>query len=382
MLEEARKLCSKSARTRIIVLAVIIVIGLVAPMLAPINYIFGPKDLTGKKNLDYASYKGKYVEYDVKYTFGSYVETTSTTTQNGRKVSSKKVSYGYIAYNFEDNTCFAVELPIAQDKEMEKILEQTATYIYDQTEPTRTVKVKGTMKAMDSKEKGYFTDSLEELEELFPGITDSAKYYKIVDGEVNGIKKEYVLLIYYVIAILLMVIVYTLIRVKTGGPDSKLKKFIAAMPGLTEEQVDADMNSAVRIGKNLWAGNRFTVWRVGLYINIINNKNLVWAYYYQRTGRNSVSQTRTFNKDHKMVAINISREDSDKLLQAYADTQPQMVLGYKKELEKQYNKDFAGFLNLRFNQAQNVPQNDNFDELYNAQFRPEDYEPGEPKQND
>ena len=36
-------------------------------------------------------------------------------------------------------------------------------------------------------------------------------------------------------------------------------------------------------------------------------------------------------------------------LNVYEQQQPHMILGYKKELEKTFQKDFQGFLNLRYN---------------------------------
>lgn len=373
MLEEARKQCKKSAKTRIIVCLVLIVIGMAAPLLAPIQFLLGPKKLSGKTDLNYDSYKNKYVEFDIEYVFDYYVETTTKTTKNGKVVSSKKTSYGYVVYNWDDNTCFAVELPVKYDDTMNDIMDETVEYFYYGTKPKTTLKVKGTFEVLKGQELTYYKETLKDLEDAIPGITDASVMYKLTADTVNGIKTDFVYLIYVAVAILIIVILYTVIRMKTGAADSKLKKFLTANAGITEEQVGSDMNSATRIGKTVWAGKRFTVWTVGLYMYIINNKNLVWAYYFQRTGRNAVSQVRTFNKDHKMVAINLSKELSNQLLSAYQETQPQMVLGYKKELEKQYNKDFSGFLNLRYNQAQNAAPENEYDDYFNTQFRTEDY---------
>ena len=104
---------------------------------------------------------------------------------------------------------------------------------------------------------------------------------------------------------------------------------------------------------SLWAGHHYTVWLEGVKVKILDNTKLVWAYYYRVTGRQNISQVLTFDTDKKKVPINISKESGEKLLGVYLQTQPHMVIGYKSEIEKQYKKDFAGFLDIAYNPAKN-----------------------------
>lgn len=361
MLEEALKKCRGSAKKAIIIALVVIVLAMVAPKLAPISFILGPKDLTGETNLDYADYEGKYVSIDIEYVFDYYLESYSVNTDTNAK---RLTSYGYVVYNWDDDSCFAVELSSKQDDKMNKLMDQTVDYYNYGTVPTEKITVKGTIKELKGQKLTYYKESVEGLGEVLTGIEDVAVAYVLDSSEVNGISNGFVFMAYIAAGIALLIMVYYIFRYVTGGMKSKLNKFLSTHQDITEEQIDADMISAAKIGKNVWAGKKYTVYIQGIYLNIIENKNLVWAYYYRRTGRNAVSQVRTYNKDHKMVVINMSNSLADELLKLYSETQPHIVVGYTKEVEKQYNKDFAGFLNLQYNPAQSLASTDDYNRFY------------------
>lgn len=52
-----------------------------------------------------------------------------------------------------------------------------------------------------------------------------------------------------------------------------------------------------------------------------------------------------------MHGLATSEKEAMAALDVYERQQPQMVLGYKKELEKMYQKDYQNFLNLRYHRA-------------------------------
>ncbi len=364
MLEELKGRAQKSAKTRIIGWAITIVVLMIAPLFAPIQMILGPKDLTGKTNLDYSKYEGKYVSLDVSYVLGYYMEEY-TVDKSNRRTSTNK--YGYIVYNYDDNSCVGVWLPKSEDSQMQKKIDATLEFLLSGTEASESKKVKGTLKPLTGQELDFYKESIEELEEYIPGIVEASAYYYIVYESVNRIPTYVIYLIYIVCAIGVIMIIVSLIQLLSKKSEKDLNKFIAANPGVTEAQIDSDMRAAVRIGKKnaIFAGQRFTVWQVNTAVKILDNSKLVWAYYYRVTGRNSVSQTRIFNIDHKMIAINASKDASDKLLSAYVATQPHMIIGYKSELEKQYNKDFRGFLDLCYNNAGQNSENDGYTTQFN-----------------
>lgn len=350
MLEEIKNRARKAAKKRIIIWAIVIVVLMIAPLFAPLQYLLGAKDLTDVSNLDYDKYEGKYVEFEIKYVFDYYMEQISKNTKTGKKTTT---GYGYVAYNYTDNSCFAVYLPKKNDDLMNDLMDQAANYYYYQIEGTKSITVKGTLTKLTGTELRYYNESVEDLEDYIPGIVDASVAYYLDSESVNRIPEMFIWLIYLVCIIGIVFIVSSAVQLATGGTEKNLKKFIEANPGVTEGQIDSDIRSAVNIANLLWAGDRFTIWLEGIKIKILDNKKLVWAYYYRVTGRHSVSQVWTFNVDQKKVAINLSKESADKLLNAYLQTQPQMVIGYKSEIEKQYKKDFTGFLNIAYNPYKN-----------------------------
>lgn len=350
MLEEIKNRARKAAKKRIIGWAIAIVVLMLAPLFAPVQYLIGGKDLTDVSDLDYDKYEGKYVEFEIKYVFDYYMEQISKNTKTGKKTTT---GYGYVVYNYEDNSCFAVYLPKKQDKLMNDLMEQAANIYYYNIEGTKSITVKGTLKKLTGTELRYYNESVEDLEDYIPGITDVAVAYYVDSESVNRVPEVFIWMIYLVCIVGLVIIVVSAVQLATGSTEKNLNKFIEANPGVTAGQIDSDIHSAVNVANLLWAGERFTVWLEGVKIKILDNRKLVWAYYYRVTGRHSVSQVWTFDVDKKKVAINLSKDSADKLLNAYLQTQPQMVIGYKSEIEKQYKKDFTGFLNIAYNPYQN-----------------------------
>lgn len=352
MLEELRNSIKKTAKKRIIAWAIAIVIMMVAPLLAPVRFILGPEDITGKTKLDYSACEGRYVKYEVEYALDYYMEEYSVNSKTGRRNSTN--SYGYIVYNYDDNTCFGVWLPSSKDKEMEKRMDAAATLFYEGKKTEGSVTVKGTMRKLSGDSLKYYQESLKSLEEYIPGVTEAAVLYYIDSTSVNYIPIYVIAILYAICFAGLGVILVTLLGLLLDRANKHLKKFLKAHPGVTEDQVDCDMVSAVYINaKNpIWAGRRFTVWKEGTTFKLIDNSKLIWAYYYRVTGKRAVSQTRIYDTDRKMTAINASQDVSEKLLNAYIETQPQIIIGYKAELEKEFKKNFEGFMNLKYNPAQ------------------------------
>ena len=349
MLETMKNNAQKASKKRIIVWVIVIVVLMFAPLLAPLQYIIGPKDLTGKTNLDYGKYEGKYVEFEVKYVLDYYMEQISKNTKTG---SRRTTGYGYVIYNYDDDSCYAAYLPVSEKSTMDTLMKQGANALYG-IEGTKSIKVKGTLKKLSGTELKYYNESIENLEQYIPGITEAAVGFYVDSESVNRIPTVFIWIIYAVCLFGVIMIVMSAVRLATGSAEKQVNSFIQSHPGVTQEQIDSDMRGGANIANCVWAGERFTVWLEGVKIRILDNKKLVWAYYYRVTGKQNISQVLTFDIDKKKVPINISKENGEKLLGVYLQTQPQMVIGYKAEIEKQYKKDFNGFLNIAYNPWKN-----------------------------
>ncbi len=362
MLEELRAKCKKSLRKQMIISAVIAIVLLVAPLMAPLRFLMGPKEMTDIANLE--KYEGKYVSYEIEYAFDYYMESYSYNSDTGRRTSTN--SYGYIVYDWDANACFAVEIASKHDKDMNDIMDAT----WNGTEIEKTVVAEGTLKELKGDDLKYFKESAAYYEDI-PGFENSVKYYVIDYNRINNVPLGIVALCYFGIMICAIFFIIALVKALTHKADKRVKKFLEANISVREDQIDNDLRTATKIGSNLWAGQLFTIYIASANIHILDNRNIVWAYYYSRSGRNSVSQVRTYNKDKKMVAINLSANLSQALLEEYVAKQPQMIVGYDRDLDKQYSKDFEGFLNLRYYAAKKQSEENTAD--YNTEFASTDY---------
>ncbi len=362
MLEELRAKCKASLRKQMIWSAVIAIVLLLAPLMAPLSFILGPKEMTDVSKLE--DYKGKYVSYEIQYAFDYYMESYSYNSDTGRRTGTN--SYGYIVYDWDANVCFAVELATKNDDAMNDIMDAT----WENEEIDTTVVAKGTLRELKGEDLKYYKESVEYLSEI-PGFEETVQFYVLDYNEINGIPFVIVVFAYIGILICAIIFIVGLVKALTHRADKKLQKFLEANITVREDQIDSDLRTATKIGTNVWAGQLFTVYIANANIHILNNRDLVWAYYYKRTGKNAVSQVRTFNKDKKMVAINLSENLSKQLLEVYVEKQPQMVIGYDRDLEKQYNKEFEAFLNLRYYAAKQQAE-DNTAE-YSAEYASTDY---------
>ena len=86
-------------------------------------------------------------------------------------------------------------------------------------------------------------------------------------------------------------------------------------------------------------------------MDILPMQQQVWAYYYQRNGKNSVSQIRFFDLNQKLRSINIGQKLAGNLLVKVGENFNHIVVGYDAALEKIFKKDYNAFLNIKYNQA-------------------------------
>ena len=130
-----------------------------------------------------------------------------------------------------------------------------------------------------------------------------------------------------------------------------IQQYLQRDSSVSMAAIEQDFHQARLIGSEVWVGKRWTIYMQGNKARILANKDLVWGYYFRRTGRNSVSEMRLFTKEKDRFGINLSEGNTQAALRIYGEEQPHMVIGYSGELEKMYNKDFNGFLELKYNPA-------------------------------
>jgi hypothetical protein len=146
------------------------------------------------------------------------------------------------------------------------------------------------------------------------------------------------------------------------------------------EQLECEFAMATQAHSGAWLGQTHLFMISGSRFYILDNKDIVWAYYYCRSGQYSISQLRVFKADKKMTAINMSRSEVMAVLECMADRLPHVMLGYDKELDKKFKRDFQGFLELRYNPVQRQATNP-YAEQYNMTDASVESDNAEPYEN-
>jgi hypothetical protein len=219
---------------------------------------------------------------------------------------------------------------------------------YSDTYPSETQRITGTFKKLDGEILQYYNETLDEYYDVAP---EDALPYTIFDEEVNGMDINLVYFLTAGAAIMLIIAIVGLIRLIAGDPDKYIKKFLNSNNKISRSQLELEFSKGNIIGKKIVAGKKYTFYQSGAHMHVVDHTEFVWAYYYSRSGKYSQSLVRTFNINKKKLEINAGRTDANVLLQYYQESQPQMMVGYDKDLEKCYNKDFETFLGYCYNDA-------------------------------
>ena len=360
MLETLRKKAKKSNIWRIALSVVGIVILLAITKFAIFDVITGPAHMDITE--DPSSYEGKYVTIDADFFLYDYIEHTTTTKKKYGGSTTSTDGYSYIAFqwidDYENNSSvwyfYSIFLKKDKQGEMNSKIEQAFEYLSDETgsiAPTEPVTVTGVWNKMDSTTEKYFRDSMVEL-----GITESDfdkfYFYELDTKNIGGVNA---LLFWVMMAGALGLAIFAALSVAglfTDSYSKSIQQYLQKDSSVSMGTIEEDFNQARLIGSEVWVGKRWTIYMQGNKAKILANKDLVWGYYFRRTGRNSVSEMRLFTKERDRFGINLSEGNTQEALKIYAAEQPHMVIGYSSELEKMYNKDFNAFLGLKYNPAQ------------------------------
>lgn len=382
MLETLKKHAMQSYLMRIAISAIILIAILAITKFAIFQVLTGGTELD--VTADPSSYEGKYVTVDVEYFLADYVEHTTTTTNRNTNSSSTKVNGdSYIVFNAVDDYekgssvwyFYSAYAPRNRLEELYQKMDEAWEYLADETYtvvPPEPVTIKGSWVEMTGEQRQYYEETLEEI-----GIEatefDIIHYYAVDSATIGGMNTGSFWVCMIVALAALIFLIYTLIGMCTASYKKRVTKFLQENTSLSMGTIDTDFASARKIGKKLWIGKRFTIWVDGYNIQIVDNANLVWGYYYRRTGRNSVSQMRLYDTLRNMKTVGLTKEHTEEALEYYGQILPQMVIGYTSDLEKIYNKQFDEFLNIKYKPAQAAAQDPFFgSSAYNPSYESSD----------
>ena len=359
MLETLKKR-SRSSNIVKAVVSIIIAVGILAfTKFAAFDVITGPTklDITA----DPTSYEGKYVSIDAEYFFFDFVEHTTTTKKKYGGSTTRVDGHSYIAFqsvdDYEAQTSTWYFYSVYMDKDEQSAMydriDQAWAFWEDEsntTAPPEPLPVKGTWTKMDAQMERYYREGLADLG-VTEGELDKFYFYNLDTSKLGGLD---IPLFWVLTAVTVGAFLFFLLSVAGIFNNSYIKninKYLQTDTSASMASIEQDFGTAHTIGKDLWIGRKWTIYMSGSSAYILSNKDLIWGYYYQRTGRNSVSEMRLFSKDKKSSHISLSEKNTMEALKYYAAEQPQMVVGYTSELDKMYSKDFSNFLNLKYTPA-------------------------------
>lgn len=355
MLETLKKLATKACIIRIIISAVIIVALLAVTKFAIFDVITGPTKIDMTK--DPAQYEGKYVTIEVENLLTDYVEHYTETTYKSGAKSTKTDGNSYIAFYADlNNVWYYYSFFLSKNKTdaAYNMIDQTWEYWNDTTytvQPPEPMVVTGTWTKLEGTMLSYYDSTI--TTDL--GITEDSENvflrYTIDTEKIGGWNAGVFWLLQAGALLALLYLIWNIVKMITNAHLKGINKYLHDNGNVSVNNLEADFASAHQVGKTTWVGKKWTISMQGPKAKIMTNKDGVWAYYYRRTGRNSVSELRVYLFDKRLHTIPLSEAHTKEVLGYYSSEQPQMVVGYTDELEKMYNKNFQEFLNLKYNPA-------------------------------
>lgn len=310
--------------------------------------IGGPKDLY---SLSQEQLSGAYVEADIYGMYDTYAETTRSSSGGpGRTVSRE--------YIIDANQTFYMglvltskDLSAAQD-----LLQESWDYLNGDTQGTSTViHVRGTVLPMDEESLRFYRETVgwdqmsAEQQALFLPYYLKADFLGKSHADATwGFTA--------LAAAALIWAIYRIVRAATGGYQNDLRKLCAAAPEGAEvaaERMEQFYENVEPVGP-LHIGGDWVIWQDGARTCGLATRDIVWAYCRHTTRRRNGFKTGEFDDlmlwtaDKKSRAVRVADgEQAGRAMQVLNEANPDVLLGYSKEIEKLYRKDPASLRGLR-----------------------------------
>ena len=303
------------------------------------------------------------VEASINANFGAYMEEYSKNTKTN---VTRTTDIYYVIWTGDDDSedykYMGIKVPASYGGQMDRMAE--ATYNYEMSD---TIYFTGAVNKMSSEEYQYFREYFQESDWTDEEIDEYTLPYYISVGALTGgaATSAYVI---FGIGIALIVFGVIILLYALSGGDVKAFQKEAATLGMSEMELEAEYAGArVMIQKdNLRIGRRLIFYMTGRRTRVIVNDKIVWAYQQSTTHRTNGIKTRTTYEilvyllnEKKARRINVPGEEkAGEVLQYMYENIPTAVVGYTDELLSLFNKDYQGFLNLRYHNVsgQDMPQ--------------------------
>jgi hypothetical protein len=376
MLKKVRKKIINKALIKVLVCIAIIIGTLFITDMASIKMIIGPEKVD-IDDIDLNEYDGKYIKTKITYVYDYFLEEeTYTKYRNGSRSSGRITARYYITdVNESQFIALLADGNTLMDK-FDDLMKETETALDNGTVPVGAT-YKGTFTKLTDEEYAEYKSFMDSV-----GLTeDDYSDYIFKANYVGSCEESDALLSFVVIGAAILFALGSIIRGFSSRYTKDLKKF-ATNNGITFDQLTMELDGALEV-KGVWLTARYTAYLKGTKIRVIKNQDYIWAYYKEtRTTRRGITNfTRQIaladrNKKFKLITIH-SEEDARKILGIYAETQPQMVLGFNEDLQKLFKNNFQQFLLLPYQANAEDDEIASSEEYVPEKYVPESYTPEE-----
>lgn len=157
--------------------------------------------------------------------------------------------------------------------------------------------------------------------------------------------------------VLYLISLWFIISIFTGRYQKSVKAYIAQSNNqdATREKVESFFSNTQRVN-GLLLGRDYFSGQSGAKTIFIESSKLAWVYQMTTTHkRNFVTVGHSYSikvgfTDGNIVEFSMKNEAAaQEMIEKISTTYPQVIAGYTDELNKLYQKDMTGFLNLRYN---------------------------------
>ena len=287
--------------------------------------------------------EGAYVEDDIYLFYTPYLEEL----YGENRYNAETTGIQYLV-DFDEELFMGLSVHKDRLDEANAMMDACEKY-FDGKLPEEDIPVlhvKGSIRAMDSEEKGYYMDLAEgdaELESIM------LPYYLDVN-RIDGRPVAAQICIFIGSIILLILGIFPLVKALTGGYQKQVKAKLSAMGDFESEAERAarfyDLTepvSGVRMGSE--------------YVYFVHNADsillrpwdVVWAYQSTTQHRtNGIPSGKTYaailrTMDGKQYTLSMKEEQVQRLLEAISVSLPGVVIGYTEDLERVYKQDRSAF---------------------------------------
>lgn len=349
MLEHFRKIAKKKLVSKLIMTLIILAVFLGASGYFLYIHLYGYTDLSTVTNLD--DYKNELVQYDVNVMLCPYAEKTQYTEySNGVKGSETTTATGYIVYDQKNNAYFGYLVSATEYSYYDDFCIDSINSITKNTALPQPFHVSGKLRIMDNKQIEYYKDAFSDFYYPIETIEESGGkvYFYYIDETNKYINpKNFAILFASIAGIVLLGMLVTIIQYVRKKYSRKILKYIER-EHINIADMDRDFFSAEQISKNCWVGYYWTFCFECGSLKAIYNPDLIWAYYYRRTGRYVESKMIVYDTKGCQDSINLSKKDTYKVLDIYEKSHPYILLGYSDEIYRKVRRNLNEFLNSHY----------------------------------